>query len=146
MGSQRVVHNLVTKQQLHRQLVIANSEYTLVMFFHHERLIIWAIYRVAQSRTRLKRLSSSSSRGYTEFCCIFFWFKDPSDNNKPKPYADPFPCLSGPWRALEHLQLLLVLGCRYPWWHLTTTVSPPGNKTARQQLHSSIFTLGFCWH
>ena len=43
MGSQRVVHDLVTKQQLHQQLVIASSKYTLVMFFHHERLVIWVL-------------------------------------------------------------------------------------------------------
>ena len=33
----------VTKQQLHQQLVIASSKYTLGMFFHHERLIIWGL-------------------------------------------------------------------------------------------------------
>ena len=134
MGSQRVVHDLVTKQQLHRQLVIASSKYTLVMFFHHERLVIWGLSEDIQN---FAIFSSGSKITVTTIN---------QNNNKPKPFADPFPCLSGPWRALEHLQLLLVLGCRYPWWHLTTTLSPPGTKTARQQLHSSTLTPSFCWH
>ena len=127
MGSQRVVHDLVTKQQLHRQLVIASSKYTLVMFFHRERLVIWGLSEDIQN---FAVFSSGSKITVTTI------------NQNP---LLTFPCLS----TLEGFGTPTApVGAwvQYPWWHLTTTLSPPGNKTARQQLHRCTLTLSFCWH